>query len=260
MFTHFTLVKHVLHVLPRLFAYHDDAPKPIPICCCTGGAQARLRSQNPLREMSLSPRGQDHDTDVSEALTACVSFCTLIMRLARRRVDIVSSKCWDSPQMHASRRVLQFPPRESWGARRRDHRQAGRVRRRFQRSRIRPLIQRRQKHSEPKESEDTLEYDRCALMNYLFPPCAVSQLLYNEFEYRFSSPWLRSRDLDTSVFQPLPERLGVLVRETLCVCCSQMGGTAAALMPTLRTLVSLLCRYGTCPAFLLLRATTHCSR
>lgn len=49
----------------------------------------------------------------SDPLTAWVSFCTLIMRLASRRVDIVSSKCWDSPQMHARRRVLQFPPRES---------------------------------------------------------------------------------------------------------------------------------------------------
>ncbi len=82
---------------------------------------------------------------------------------------------------------------------------------------------------------------------------------YNEYQRRFSSPWLPRRGSATSVLQPCQRgRVSWLARLYACVILKR--GTAAALLPTLRTLVSLLCRYGTCPAFLLLRATTHCSR
>jgi DNA modification methylase len=39
-----------------------------------------------------------------------VSFCTFIIREARRRVDIVSSRCSASPHIQASITVLQFAP------------------------------------------------------------------------------------------------------------------------------------------------------
>mmetsp|Transcript_40884 Transcript_40884/g.75696 ORF Transcript_40884/g.75696 Transcript_40884/m.75696 type:complete len:234 (-) Transcript_40884:498-1199(-) len=45
--------------------------------------------------------------------TATLWFTTRIMRFAKRKVEMVSSKCADSPQMHAMSRVLQFPPRAS---------------------------------------------------------------------------------------------------------------------------------------------------
>ena len=46
--------------------------------------------------------------------TADAAFCTRIMRLASRSVEMVSSRCADSPHMHANSSVLQLPPSASF--------------------------------------------------------------------------------------------------------------------------------------------------
>mmetsp|Transcript_32698 Transcript_32698/g.75634 ORF Transcript_32698/g.75634 Transcript_32698/m.75634 type:complete len:279 (+) Transcript_32698:841-1677(+) len=49
----------------------------------------------------------------SVTVIVAASFCTRIIRCASLRVEMVSSRCALSPQMHENMRVLQLPPSES---------------------------------------------------------------------------------------------------------------------------------------------------